>query len=81
MEPLFEKIISTGGPSAVVVLCVYIMLKHMSEQAELNRQLFKEIHGEHIATRQECRETIGDNTKAMRELAVAVRTCPLKIQA
>ena len=78
MEPIFEKLISTGGPSGVLVVCVWLFLKHMAEQADLNRQLFKEIHQEHIASRSETRETIADNSRAIREFAVAVRNCPMK---
>lgn len=68
METLFEKLITTGGPSVVVVLCVWIMLKHMGEQAQLNRELFKEIHGEHLAARQE-------SASAMRDMAQAINNC------
>lgn len=71
MEPLFEKLISTGGPSVVVVLCVWIMLKHMADQAELNRQLFREIHGEHLTARKESQDVIRENSVVMREFAVA----------
>jgi hypothetical protein len=75
MESLLEKLLATGGPSVVVVVCVYIMLNHMKDQSELNRQLFREIHGDNLSARAETKEVIRDNTAAMRLFAIATKAC------
>ncbi len=78
MEPLFEKLISTGGPSGVVVLVVWICLKHMREESALNRELHREIHGDNVAARAESNVVIKDNSIALREFTAAMRNGPFQ---
>jgi hypothetical protein len=51
------------------------MLNHMKDQSELNRQLFREIHGDNLSARAETKEVIRDNTVAMRQFAIASKAC------
>ncbi len=78
MEPLIEKLITTGGPSGVLIVCVWIFLKHLREESALNRELFKEIHEDHVSARQEAHVIIKENATAMREFAVVMRNGPFQ---
>ena len=78
MEPLFEKLFTTGGSSATIVLVVWICLKHMREESALNRELFREIHGDNVTARAEANLVIKDNSIALREFTAAMRNGPFQ---
>lgn len=78
MDTLVKELLTTGGPLGVLVLVVIFFLKHLRAEAELNRQLFKEIHADHMAARIEMRNDARETNAAMKEIAIAVAACALK---
>lgn len=85
MDALLEKMLTNGSPLVVLVVIVYVFLKHIKENNAEMRELLKQFHGEHILARKETTDAVEKNTSAMMEntmavraLAESVRACPLK---
>lgn len=85
MEAFLEKMLTNGSPLVVLVVVVFLFLKHMRDASREVQVLLHQFHSDHILARKETKEAVDSNTKAMSEntlaikaLAESVRSCPLK---
>lgn len=85
MDELISSLLLNGSPLVVLVIVVWLFLKHMAAGSKDLQDLLRQFHGDHILARKETKEAVDANTSAMtentiaiRELAESVRTCPLK---
>jgi hypothetical protein len=76
-----EKILTdalTQAPSLVVlVIVVYIFIKHLQWRDNMLKEEFRCIHEEHLDARNQMRVVLSNHESAMRELATAVIRCNL----
>lgn len=79
METLIEKAITNGSPLLVLVIVVFMFLRYLERRGDAERNMFKEMHDQHVEARKESAaalrenaESTRQNTKAIQSLEVAV---------
>lgn len=69
---MLEKLLTNGSSLTVLVVVVFIFLKHIKEEANRTREMQKEQMLEHLNARKESRDSIEKNTVAMTQNTEAV---------
>jgi len=76
MDAIFKELLTQGGPLGVLVVVVWIFVRDrhtssiehrawMEQMLKSSQDTFKSMHADHLTARQETRECLRENTRAM----------------
>jgi len=69
MEDLLKEAIKQAPALTLMVIVVWMFIRHLAARDASMREGYKSIFNEHLDARKEAREVIQENTKALRENA------------
>lgn len=72
MEKILENAIVQAPGLVVLVVLVWVFLKHISERDKSYLNAMKDLHHEHIAAREQSQAVVKENTEVLQHNTIAV---------
>ncbi len=73
MEELLKESAKQVPNLAVLGFIVWIFVKHLDKRGQLFSDTTREMHGDHMAAREEMSKALSDNADALRQMASAIK--------